>query len=79
MKDASQGKPQDDELVRARELLARTLRFLAQCAEDPEAAVKAEDPRELIRALEGLAISPDAPADMRAEPRTIQIRHRRSA
>lgn len=78
----------DEELLRAQELLARTMRFLAQCAQDPEAAVLAEDPQALIRDLQSLAVVEDRPADAsegkladdsQAEPRTIHIRRRKSA
>ncbi len=85
MKDAEDGKHQDDELAHARELLARTVRFLAHCAEDPQAALKAEDPRELMHGLQSLSLArPEEPDDRTAdepaaEPRTIQIRRRRSA
>jgi len=68
-------KPDDDELARARELLARTVRFLSQCSQDPEAALRNEDPKDLIRGLESLSVEPeDLP-----ESRPIQIRRRKSA
>jgi len=80
---------EDTELTRARELLARTMRFLTHCAENPEAALRAEDPRDLVRELQVLALgrdpapasAPDDPAGdpPRTETRMIQIRHRRSA
>lgn len=72
---------QEADLVRAREVLERTVRFLAQCAEDPQAALQAEDPRDLIRALESIATAPAAEpaAEPVKEPRTIPIRRRRSA
>jgi hypothetical protein len=55
--DQEQERPTDGdaELESTKELLDRTVRFLAQCMEDPTAAMASEDPR------------------------TIQIRHRRSA
>jgi hypothetical protein len=71
------------ELVRAQDLLTRTLRFLEHCAQDPLAALAAENPRELIRELEALRATPqpetDADADSDVEPRTIPLRRRRSA
>lgn len=81
MKNAQEGKPEDDELAHARELLARTVRFLSHCAADPEAALRSEDPHELIRGLESLALGPaETPAaEPLPEPRTIQIRRRKSA
>ena len=89
-------KPQDagdDELARARDVLARTVRFLSRCAEDPDAAVQSEDPRELIRGLQALAggtaphASPASEAPAKESPRameaeelpTIPLRKRRSA
>lgn len=66
----------DDELARAREILERTVRFLTRCSEDPEAAMKSEDPRELIRGLRGLTTTPPATEE---ELPTIPIRKRRSA
>lgn len=73
----------DGELQQARELLERTTRFLALCADDPEEALRSQDPRELIRDLELLARerysrAPE-PADEHREPRTIPIHRRRSA
>ena len=81
MKNAQAGKPEDDELAHARELLERTVRFLSRCAEDPEAALRSEDPRELIRGLESLSVAPpETPAiEPLPEPRTIPIRRRKSA
>jgi hypothetical protein len=81
MKKPQDGTPEDDELAHARELLARTVRFLSHCTEDPEAALRSEDPRELIRGLESLALGPDETAadEPLPEPRTIQIRRRKSA
>jgi len=72
----------DEELAHARELLERTMRFLARCAEDPQGALQSDDPRELARGLRSLAVEPAHEADDApeiAEPRTIQIRRRRSA
>ena len=74
-KKSEDRSPDDDELARARELLARTVRFLSQCAQDPEAALRNEDPKDLIRGLESLAVEPEK----LPEPRTIQIRRRKSA
>lgn len=81
MKEDQDRKREDDELARARELLARTVRFLSQCASDPEGALRSEDPRELIRGLESLTMIPlDAPAvEPLPEPRTIPLRRRKSA
>jgi len=81
MKDSEDRKPADDELARARELLARTVRFLSRCSEDPENALRSEDPRELIRGLEELALGPQETADGSElpEPRTFPIRRRKSA
>lgn len=75
----------DLELVRAQDLLARTLRFLEHCAQDPLAALAAENPRELIRELEALRAGPqpatgaDSDADSGVESHTIPLRRRRSA
>jgi len=85
-----QRTPQEepDDLARAREVLERTKRFLAHCAQDPTAALAAEDPRDLIRGLESLSVqpaptqeisAPDKNVELPKEPRTIQIRRRRSA
>ena len=81
MKKSQEGKPEDDELARAREMLARTVRFLSRCADDPESALRSEDPRELIRGLEALSVEPsETPAlEPLPEPRSIQIRRRKSA
>jgi len=68
----------DEEFERARELLERTVRFLSRCAEDPEKALESDDPRALIQGLRSLAVEP-AREDAGKEPRTIQIRRRRSA
>lgn len=83
--DAENGAESDDaELARAHEVLARTMRFLARCAEDPEAAMKSDDPRDLMRGLKSLGVAPalgeasEVP-DAVEEQRTIQIRRRRSA
>ena len=87
--DRAQDGTQDDELLRAQALLARTMRFLAHCAQDPEAAVLAEDPQALIHDLESLAVegapgnvgkdgSPK-PEETTSEPRTIHLRRRKSA
>jgi hypothetical protein len=69
----------DAELEQARELLARTVRFLTRCAEDPEAAMGSEDPRELIRGLQALAAERKPIAELPADRPPIQIRRRRSA
>lgn len=93
MKNTQQGNPeqagpedserlQDGELLRARELIARTMRFLAHCAEDPEEAMRSDDPQALAHDLRALAVDPTvgaAPSEQTSESRTIQIRHRRSA
>jgi hypothetical protein len=81
MKKDQDRKREDDELARARELLARTVRFLSKCAADPESALRSEDPKELIRGLEALTVVPlDTPAaEDLPEPRTIHIRRRKSA
>lgn len=76
--------PADDELARAREILERTMRFLERCAENPDAAVESEDPRELMNGLRDLArpraepTSTEAPKPAQELP-TIPIRKRRSA
>jgi hypothetical protein len=67
-----------EEIERARELLERTVRFLTRCMADPDAARAEDDPRELIRGLRALAPG-ELPGEVAPEPRTIQIRHRRSA
>lgn len=90
MHKTPEAEPQDDDLSRAREVLERTKRFLAHCAQDPTAAMAAEDPRDLIRGLESLSVQPKPivelptvaqPAEEQPlkEPRTIQIHRRRSA
>ena len=95
MHKTPEAEPQDDDLSRAREVLERTKRFLAHCAQDPTAAMAAEDPRDLIRGLESLSVQPKptvapqtvAPPTVAQpteeqplkEPRTIQIHRRRSA
>ena len=67
----------DPEAERARELLERTMRFLSRCMEDPEAALKSDDPRALIQGLRSLARPPAEEKTPAAPP--IQIRRRRSA
>jgi hypothetical protein len=81
MKDEQDRKPEDDELAHARDLLARTVAFLSRCTEDPEAALRSEDPRELIRGLESLALGPGETAaeEPAPESRPIPIRRRKSA
>ncbi len=73
---------EDEEFDQARALLERTVQFLSRCMTNPEAALKADDPRELIRGLRLLAAerpAPDEAPDAAPEPRTIPIRRRRSA
>ncbi len=75
-------KAHDPEIERVRELLARTVRFLARCTEDPKSALESEDPRDLIRGLESLAAGPEpaAKAEVEEAPPSIDIhRRRRSA
>jgi hypothetical protein len=70
------------EIEQVRELLARTVRFLARCAEDPQATLGGEDPQDLIRGLEGLAVAPEPPVERELEhrpPTPIHLRRRRSA
>lgn len=71
-----------DALEQAKELLARTVRFLSRCMQDPQAALDADDPRELIDGLRALgaerAAEPGAPSKAEPSP-PIQIRRRRSA
>lgn len=71
----------DPELEQAREILARAVRFLARCAEDPRSAMESEDPRELMRGLEDLAAErrPAEPIRIHQDTPPIQIRRRRSA
>ena len=78
--EARKAERRDVELEEARELLERTARFLARCAEDPSSAMESEDPLELMRGLESLAADRDA-ADAYRPPSipSIQIRRRRSA
>jgi hypothetical protein len=77
MSHAEDPKPADTELARARELLERTVRFLSRCRDDPEEALRSDDPRELIRGLESLSVAPaEAPLP---EQRTLPIRRRKSA
>lgn len=75
--------PLPDDLDEARELLDRTMRFLAKCKEDPEAALRADDPQALIDGLQNLAAErrpePVEPVHDESESRTIQLRPRRSA
>ncbi|MEQ1890975.1 MAG: hypothetical protein ABL998_00395 [Planctomycetota bacterium] len=74
-------KPHDPEFERAREVLERTMRYLSKCAEDPVAGPGSDDPKKLIQDLQGLSVEPEPALDAKpaTEPRTIQIRHRRSA
>lgn len=58
------------EIERVRELLARTVRFLTRCSEDPKSALSSDDPRELIRGLESLGVAPQSAAG--AGPRPIE-------
>ncbi len=58
----------EQETERVRELLARTVRFLTHCTQDPKAALDAEDPRDLIRALEVLAAGSTAQPGAPAQP-----------
>ena len=75
----SPANPADDELERAREVLERTMRYLAKCAEDPVSGPRSDDPKALMHDLKGLALErPTEDADS-SEPRTIPLRHRRSA
>jgi hypothetical protein len=71
----------DPELEQAREILARTVRFLARCAEDPASAMSSEDPRALMQGLEDLAAErqPKHPIRIHQDSSPIQIRRRRSA
>lgn len=74
-------RPHDPEYERAKEVLERTMRYLTKCAEDPEAGPRSDDPRKLVADLKALAVEPEASEEAKpvAEPRTLQIRHRRSA
>jgi hypothetical protein len=74
-------KPHDPEFERAREVLERTMRYLSKCAEDPVAGPLSDDPHELVQDLQALSVEAEKAPDSKpaAEPRTIQIRHRRSA
>jgi len=47
--------PSEDDLREAHALLQRTVDFLARCAQDPDAALAADDPQALIQGLEDLA------------------------
>jgi hypothetical protein len=75
--DPTPAEPRDSELDQARELLARTVRFLTRCAEDPDAAMNSEDPRDLIRGLQALAA--ERKPERSSDRPPIQIRRRRSA
>jgi hypothetical protein len=82
-KPSPREEPSDDELLQVRDVLERTMRFLARCSEDPEAAVRSEDPHELMRGLRELAqrrpeAAPDADTSAKELP-TIPLRKRRSA
>ncbi len=79
--DQEQERPTDgdEDLQSTQELLDRTVRFLSQCMEDPTAAMASEDPRALIQGLRSLAVEPAREETKEKEPRTIHIRHRRSA
>jgi hypothetical protein len=72
-------EPLPEDLDRDRVLLERTVRFLALCMEDPEAALRADDPRDLIEGLQNLSGEPVGPEVEKRETRTIQLRPRRSA
>jgi hypothetical protein len=64
----------------ARDVLARTVQFLASCASDPEAAFKAQDPQALIRELEALmSAGPAREERAEADLPSIPVRRRRSA
>jgi hypothetical protein len=77
----SSERPHDPEFERAREVLDRTMRFLERCAQDPEGGHHSDDPLKLVQDLKSLSIEAEPSTDAKpaAEPRTIQIRHRRSA
>jgi len=72
---------QEAEIERARQLLERTVRFLKDCIRDPQEAMAAQDPHELIEGLRDLGAEPrERPEPEQLHPgRTIQIRPRRSA
>ena len=71
---------EDADFERARQLLERTVQFLSRCVEEPETALQSEDPRALIQGLKALSVEPASePLEENEAPRTIQIRHRRSA
>jgi hypothetical protein len=57
---------------KVKEILRRTVEFLAQCSKDPQAAMSSQDPKDLIVGLE--EILRETPA-----PPSIPIRRRRSA
>lgn len=80
MSHSPDADPLPDDLDQARELLDRTMRFLAKCKEDPQAALRSEDPQALIDGLQNLATErrPE-PVHDESESRTIQLRPRRSA
>ena len=75
--ERSGSRPRDPaDLEEARDLLARTIRFLTLCQEDPRAATAKDDPTELVEALEKLelrhreptpASSPDAELERRRD------------
>ncbi|NOT30959.1 MAG: hypothetical protein HOP15_10975 [Planctomycetes bacterium] len=83
------------EIEHVRELLARTVRFLTRCSEDPKSALSSDDPRELIRGLQSLGVAPEVAAatgprpigtedgaDVESDveaPTPIVLRRRRSA
>jgi hypothetical protein len=82
MSQPQDSDPLSEDLDQARALLDRTVRFLAHCMEDPEAAMRSEDPRALIQGLQGLAAEPaeaEASETPHKEGRTIQLRPRRTA
>jgi len=79
---AEQRDREGAELERARAVLERTVQFLSRCKDDPLGALRDQDPGELIQGLKSLSISAPAPEneiEAADEPRTIQIRRRRSA
>lgn len=84
----------EQEIEQVRELLARTVRFLTRCSEDPKAALQSDDPRDLIRGLESLGVAPavhegprphsvdeatGAEGEVDDAPRSFPLRRRRSA
>ena len=48
--------PNRAQIVEARSLLDRAVRFLSRCQSDPEGAIEDDDPTEIIEGLRGIEL-----------------------